>query len=88
MGMGFLQVQIWLPVPVPVTKTHRKPAGYLYPCRTLHEKHTVNWRRQHNIPNSDGFEEILQEVQKRGTMSTTESDSHDPKRSRLGGVSE
>jgi hypothetical protein len=41
--------------------------------------------------NSDDFEEMLQEKQKRGrsdTMSTTQSDSYDPKRFRLDGISE
>jgi hypothetical protein len=31
MGMGFLQVQIWLPVPVPMAKPAAKPVGIPLP---------------------------------------------------------
>ena len=71
-------------VQVFISKKEEKALG-------IQEKETVSWRRQYNIPDSDGFEEMLQEIQKRGrsdTMSTTQSDSHDPKRPRLGGISE
>jgi hypothetical protein len=48
-------------------------------------------REQNNIPDSDGFQEMLQKVQKRDrsdTVSTSFSDSHDPKRYKLGGIPE
>ena len=50
----------------------------------IHEEETDSWRRENNIPDSDGF-------QKRGrsdTLSTTASDSHEPKRQRLGDIAE
>ena len=52
-----------------------KSSGYL-------EHDTVDWRRQNNIPDSEGLE--LGQTRKRfDTVSTTHSDSHDQKRSRL-----
>jgi len=44
----------------------------------ISEHNTVDWRRQNNIPDSDGIE--LQLVK---TSSTPHSDSHENKRNRL-----
>jgi hypothetical protein len=43
---------------------------------------TVNWRRQNNIPDSDGVK-LGQPRKRSDTVSTTHSDSYDQKRSRL-----
>ena len=58
---------------------------------SIQETVTNSWREQDNIPDSDGFQEMEQNVQKRersDTVSTSHSDSHDPKRHRLGGIPE
>jgi hypothetical protein len=52
------------------------------------EDATDAWRVEHDIPGTDSLLELIQaeEIQKRGrpdTVSTTFSDSHDPKRPRL-----
>src|ERR1700676_4253648 len=63
-----------------ITKEEEQALGIL-------EHDTVDWRRQHNIPDSDGVE--LRQTRKRSdTVSTTHSDSHDQKRSRLGEIQE
>jgi len=63
-----------------ITKEEEKSLGIL-------EHDTVNWRRQNNIPDSDGVE--LGQTRKRSdTVSTANSDSHDQKRSRLGEIQE
>jgi hypothetical protein len=57
----------------------------------IHERVTNSWRERNNIPDSDGFQELVQNMQKRDrsdTVSTSFSDSHDPKRSKLGGIPE
>jgi hypothetical protein len=47
----------------------------------------VDWRRQNNIPDSDGVE--LGQTRKRSdTVSTAHSDSHDQKRNRLEEIQE
>jgi hypothetical protein len=62
---GQLLVQIF------ITKEEEKAMG-------ISENNTVNWRRQKNIPDSDGFE--LGQTRKRSdTVSTVHSDSHDNK---------
>jgi hypothetical protein len=43
------------------------------------EHNTVNWRRQNNIPDSDGFE-VGQTRKRSDTVSTAHSDSHEQKR--------
>jgi len=53
----------------------------------------TSWRRQNNIPDSDGFEVYLQgpQVDKRNrsdTASTVNSDKHDDKRHKLGYIQE
>ena len=53
----------------------------------IQEKVTDTWRETNNIPDSDGFEELVQNMQKRersDTFSTSYSDGHDQKRSKLG----
>jgi hypothetical protein len=71
---GQLLVQIF------ITKEEEKALG-------ISEHITVDWRRQNNIPDSDGVELGL--TRKRSdTVSTTHSDSHDQKRNRLGEIQE
>ena len=63
-----------------ITKEEEKALG-------ISEPNTVDWRRQNNIPDSDGFE--LGQTRKRSdTVSTAHSDSHDKKRNRLGEIQE
>jgi hypothetical protein len=63
-----------------ITKEQGKALGIL-------ENDTVDWRRQNNIPDSDGVE--LGQTRKRSdTVSTAHSDSHDQKRNRLGEIQE
>ena len=66
---GQLLVQIF------ITKEEKKALGIL-------EHDTVDWRRQNNIPDSEGLE-FGQTRKRSDTVSTTHSDSHDQKRSRL-----
>jgi hypothetical protein len=48
----------------------------------ISEHITADWRRQNNIPDSDGIQ--LGQTRKRSdTVSTAHSDSHDQKRNRL-----
>ena len=57
----------------------------------IQEVATNTWREENNIPDSDSFQELLQNIQKRDrsdTVSTAFSDSHDPKRYKLGGIQE
>ena len=59
----------------------------------IQEQVTTCWRRENNIPDSDGFEDYLQspEVDKRNrsdTVSTVNSDKHDGKRHKLGYIQE
>ena len=59
----------------------------------IQEQVTTSWRRQNNIPDSDGFEVYLQgpQVDKRNrsdTASTVNSDQHDGKRHKLGYIQE
>ena len=71
---GQLLVQIF------ITKEEENALGIL-------EHDIVDWRRQNNIPDSDGVE--LGQTRKRSdTVSTANSDSHDQKRSRLGEIQE
>ena len=63
-----------------ITKEEEKALG-------IAERTTVDWRKQNNIPDSDGVE--LGQTRKRSdTMSTAHSDSHHQKRNRLEGISE
>jgi len=60
---------------------------------SIQEQVTTSWRRQNNIPDSDGFETHLQgsQVDKRNrsdTVSTANSDKHDGKRHKLGYIQE
>jgi len=51
------------------------------------EHNTVDWRRQNNIPDTDGVELWL--TRKRSdTISTVHSDSHDQKRKKLEEIQE
>jgi hypothetical protein len=53
----------------------------------ISEHITADWRRQNNIPDSDGVE--LGQARKRSdTVSTANSDSHDQKRNRLEEIQE
>jgi hypothetical protein len=59
----------------------------------IQEQATKRWRRQNNIPDSDGFETSPQgpQVDKRNrsdTVSTDNSDKHDGKRHKLGYIQE
>ena len=59
----------------------------------IQEQVTTSWRRQNNIPDSDGFEVYLQgpQVDKRNrsdTASTVNSDKHDGKRHKPGYIKE
>jgi hypothetical protein len=57
-----------------ITKEEEKSLG-------ISEHNTVDWRRQNNIPNTDGVELGL--TRKRSdTVLTAHSDSHDQKRNR------
>ena len=51
------------------------------------KRNTVDWRRQNNIPDSDGVE-LGQRRKKSDTVSTTHSNSHNQKRSRLREIQE
>ena len=63
-----------------ITKDEERAMGTL-------EHVTVDWRRQHNIPDSDGVQ--MGEIRKRSdTVSTAHSDSHDQKRNRLQEIAE
>ena len=69
-----------LPVQMLITKEEEKALG-------ISEHNTVDWRRQNNIPDTDGFELWL--TRKRSdTISTAHSDSHDQKRKRLEEIQE
>jgi hypothetical protein len=49
------------------------------------------WRRENNIPDSDGLAAMIEDQQKRGrsdTVSTTFSDSHNTKRTKLTDIQE
>lgn len=77
---GQLLVQIF------ITKEEERALG-------IQEQVTTSWRRQNNIPDSDGFETYLQgpQVDKRNrsdTISTVNSDKHDGKRPKLGYIQE
>ena len=77
---GQLLVQIF------ITKEEERALG-------IQEQVTTSWRRQNNIPDSDGFEDYLQgpQIDKRNrsdTVSTANSDKHDGKRHKLGGIQE
>ena len=77
---GQLLVQIF------ITKEEEMALG-------IQKKVTKSWRRQNNIPDSDGFEDYLQgpQVDKRNrsnTVSTVNSDNHDSKRHKLGYIQE
>jgi hypothetical protein len=53
------------------------------------EHNTIDWRRQNNIPDSDGIELKLGETRKRSdTVPTTHSNSQDQKRNRLQEIQE
>jgi hypothetical protein len=53
------------------------------------KRNTVDWRRQNNIPDSDGVQLVMGQTRKRSdTVSTTHSDSHDQKRNRLEEIQE
>jgi hypothetical protein len=55
------------------------------------EDYIHKWRRENNIPDSDGLAAIMEDQQKRGrsdTVSTNFSDSHDAKRARLTDIPE
>jgi hypothetical protein len=60
----------------------------------IQEQVTTSWRKQNDIPDSDGFETYLQgpqQVDKRNrseTVSTANSDKHDGKRQKLGYIQE
>lgn len=59
--------------------------------RAIGEDYIDEWRRENNIPDSDGLAAMMDDQQKRGrsdTVSTTLSDSHDAKRARLTGIPE
>lgn len=69
-----------------ITKEEERALG-------IQEQITTKWRRQNNIPDSDGFEAYLQgpQVDKRNrsdTVSTANSDKHDDKRNKLGDIEE
>jgi hypothetical protein len=71
---GQLLVQIF------ITKEEKKALG-------ISEHNTIDWRRQNNIPDTDGIE--LGQTRKRSdTVSTAHSDSHDQKRNRLQEIQE
>jgi hypothetical protein len=71
---GQLLVQIF------ITKEEEKALG-------ISEHNTIDWRRQNNIPDSDGIE--FGQTRKRfDTVSTAHSDSHDHKRNRLQEIQE
>jgi len=78
---GQLLIQIF------ITKEEERALG-------IQEQVTTSWRRQNNIPDSDGFETYLQglqQVDKRNrsdTVSTANSDKHDGKRHKLGYMQE
>jgi hypothetical protein len=77
---GQLLIQIF------ITKEEERALG-------IQEQVTTDWRRQNNIPDSDGFEIYLQgpQVDKRDrsdTVSTANSDKHDGKRHKLGYIQE
>ena len=55
----------------------------------VREDSTKKWRKENNIPDSDGLALMMEYQQKRGisdTVSTTLSDSHDAKRDKLIGI--
>ena len=55
------------------------------------EDSTKKWRKENNIPDSDGLALMMEYQQKRGisdTVSTTLSDGHDEKRAKLIGIPE
>ena len=55
----------------------------------VREDSTKKWRKENNIPDSDGLALMMEDQQKRGisdTVSTTLSDSHDKKRAKLIGI--
>ena len=57
----------------------------------ISEDSIEKWRRENNIPNSDGLALMMEDQQKRGrsdTVSTTLSDSHNEKRVKLIGIPE
>jgi hypothetical protein len=59
----------------------------------IQEQVTTDWRRQNNIPDSDGFDIYLQDPQvdkrdRSDTVSTANSDKHDGKRHKLGYIQE
>jgi hypothetical protein len=63
-----------------ITKEEERALG-------ISEHSTVDWRRQNNIPDSDGVQ--LGQTRKRSdTVSTAHSDSHDQKRNRLKEIAE
>ena len=69
-----------------ITKEEERALGIL-------KQATTRWRRQNNIPDSDGLEPSSQgtQVDKRNrsdTVSTANSDKHDGKRHRLGYIQE
>jgi len=52
---------------------------------------TEKWRKENNIPDSDGLALMMEDQQKSGisdTVSTTLSDSHDEKRAKIIGIPE
>ena len=69
-----------------VTKEEERALG-------IQEQVTTSWRKQNNIPDSDGFEAYLEDpqVDKRNrsdTVSTANSDKHDTKRLNLEDIQE
>ena len=62
-----------------ITKEEEKALGISEPI-------TVDWRKQNNIPDSDGVE--LQTRKRSDTVSTAHSDSHDQKRNKLEEIQE
>jgi len=71
---GQLLVQIF------ITKEEEKALG-------ISEHKTTDWRRQNNIPDSDGIE-FGQTRKRSDTVSTAHSDSHDQKRNKLQEIQE
>jgi hypothetical protein len=51
----------------------------------IHKRVTDSWRGRND---SDGFQQNMQKRDRSDTTSTSFSDSHDPKRSKLGGIPE
>ena len=77
---GQLLVQIF------ITKEEERALG-------IQEQVTTRWRKQNNIPDSDGFEAYVEgpQIDKRSrsdSVSTANSDKHGGKRHRLGYIQE